>query len=81
MDSSGPPFFKGHSDDLKGTSDAKDLANGIDGRPKIQFPCAIKGFNPNIKIAEYKDKYRSLPTKLAKHSEITLLLLSHWLET
>src|SRR5713101_1078001 len=81
MDSSCPPFFKRHSNDLKETSDTKNLANGIDGGPKIQFPCAIEGFNPNVKISEYEDEYRSLPAKLASHSEIALLFLSHWLET
>ncbi|HEX9344353.1 MAG TPA: hypothetical protein VF900_00450 [Candidatus Acidoferrum sp.] len=70
MDSSCPPFFKRHSDKLKENSDTKNLANGIDGGPKIQFPRAIEGFNPNVKISEYEDEYRSLPAKLASHSEI-----------
>src|ERR1700687_1614730 len=33
MDSSCPPFFKRHSDELKETSDTENLANGIDVSP------------------------------------------------
>jgi len=74
MGSSCPPFFKRHSDELKEASETKNLANGIDGGPKIHFPRAIEGFNPNVKISEYEDEYCSLPEKLASHSEIALLL-------
>jgi len=69
MDSSCPPFSKDIPTTEK-TSDTKNLANGIDGGPKIQFPRAIEGFNPNVKISEYEDEYRSLLQKLASHSEM-----------